>query len=367
MLERMTTLRGHEVTVTTGDSPDWRRCQEALLGAGVPVPLQHRSEWLENLVDADHRYVCVRDASSGEWRCGFPVELTETRSLPGHTLARVTRFGYGRSREALSAALEGLSLWTGEEDRLLRTHVELFSPEEETRGFLAGEARRLGFTEVSSPRQYTRTVKVRVDCKEDEILHSFHSSCRRRIREPGKNDFSVTAVHDPRFADRMDQLFRETFARTGGDPPERDWVEHIRFARDHPDLYRIVGTFHPELPEPESLVAFVCGRHNGDHCVYADGASTRAIESNVSLSYAPMWELIRWSRQSGAEWFDMGGITGKAGTEDDPLAGISKFKRYFTEEVLEVGGEWRLVAADWRGRLSSLVSETAAAARRVVG
>ena len=48
----------------------------------------------------------------------------------------------------------------------------------------------------------------------------------------------------------------------------------------------------------------------------------------------------RWAKSQGVTWFDFGGITvGTQGDPDDPLGGISDFKRYFSRDVVEVGEE----------------------------
>jgi lipid II:glycine glycyltransferase (peptidoglycan interpeptide bridge formation enzyme) len=106
--------------------------------------------------------------------------------------------------------------------------------------------------------------------------------------------------------------------------------------------------------------------NNSDHALYADGASSRDVSVSVPLSYALMWDLIRWSKSMGCEWFDFGGITG-GHYEDgsDPLGGISDFKRRFSERVIEVGSEWELKPASWRTALSDRVNAFAQIGRRI--
>ena len=53
-----------------------------------------------------------------------------------------------------------------------------------------------------------------------------------------------------------------------------------------------------------------------------------------------MWDLIKWAKHSGAHFFDFGGITPGTLASDDPLGGISDFKRYFSQRVVQVGAEW---------------------------
>jgi lipid II:glycine glycyltransferase (peptidoglycan interpeptide bridge formation enzyme) len=58
---------------------------------------------------------------------------------------------------------------------------------------------------------------------------------------------------------------------------------------------------------------------------------------------------VRWARDTGAIWFDFGGVT--RGTWDDPVGSISEFKRKFGGEELVVGEDWHFDAAPLRPRL----------------
>ena len=68
--------------------------------------------------------------------------------------------------------------------------------------------------------------------------------------------------------------------------------------------------------------------------------------------YPVIWALIRWARDTGATWLDFGGVTESASeSSNDPLAGISEFKRKFGGEELVIGEEWQFDAAPLRQRL----------------
>jgi hypothetical protein len=119
-----------------------------------------------------------------------------------------------------------------------------------------------------------------------------------------------------------------------------DWPAVLAATRADPGLSRVVGLFRTDVEGDAALLAYTWGRHHGDHAEYHVGASTRDPAIRTPLAYPLMWELITWARRTGARWFDLGGVT--AGGGDDPLGGISDFKRYFSERVEEVGEEWEL-------------------------
>jgi lipid II:glycine glycyltransferase (peptidoglycan interpeptide bridge formation enzyme) len=79
------------------------------------------------------------------------------------------------------------------------------------------------------------------------------------------------------------------------------------------------------------------------------------------MAYPLAWDLIRWARGQGAVIFDFGGISAGTAESDDPLGGISDFKRRFTDRVERVGEEWvyephpaRAQLARWTSRAGAL-------------
>ncbi len=154
---------------------------------------------------------------------------------------------------------------------------------------------------------------------------------------------------------------REIMARTGGRHRRHDWPRLVEFCARHPGLARLVGRLHTEVSGPKSLLAFMLSFFHGDHAQYHTAASTGASCLRMSLSYAVAWDLMRWAKSQGATWFDFGGITvGTQGDPDDPLGGISDFKRFFSKQVVDVGEEWTLEPSRVRAGLARGVGKGAA-------
>jgi lipid II:glycine glycyltransferase (peptidoglycan interpeptide bridge formation enzyme) len=72
-----------------------------------------------------------------------------------------------------------------------------------------------------------------------------------------------------------------------------------------------------------------------------------------------------WARRSGARWWDFGGITEGHRGSDDPVGGISDFKRHFSTTVQQVGERWVLEPSPVRSGLARGVSAFATAIRRL--
>lgn len=357
---------GQRVELVSGDPGRWEACERELLEAEASVPLSHRSCWIREMTTGRHWYVESRDERDGSLSAAFPIRRSPVRSLPGHCRLRWTRFGYAAREVGLLAALDVLPGVPESRPRVLSQSVEIFTVDSARRSVLENAAQRRGFTRAARGRRYRYTARVDLRPDEGDIASSFSGTCRRFIRDPAKKSYRVRPLREERWADRMEEIWEETFARTGVRPPPRRWPEHLAFARRHPDLYRIMGTFAPSYPERESLVSFACGRYNVDHASYADGASTRDVEPGVALTYAPMWELMKWAKEQGCAWFDMGGITEGSREDDDVRGGISDFKRRFTEDVVEVGTEWVVEADSLRSTVASAVSASASGVRAVL-
>jgi len=138
-----------------------------------------------------------------------------------------------------------------------------------------------------------------------------------------------------------------------------DWPSIIKLSRCHPTTSRILGLFRTDSEEPGSLLAFAWSRHHGDHADYAVAASTRKTDLRIPFGYALLWDLICWAKRNGATWFDLAGVTSDRVAENELTAGISKFKRYFSERVVEVGDEWRLEPYPARAWLAHVISNAA--------
>ena len=95
-----------------------------------------------------------------------------------------------------------------------------------------------------------------------------------------------------------------------------------------------------------------------------DQPATLAEFKSLATSYALIWDLIGWAIDLKAPWFDLGGVTGGQVGGDDPLGGISTFKRNFSRDLAEVSEEWTLVLRPARERIADALGRVARAASR---
>lgn len=292
------------------------------------------------LLGVERRSIPLPDGTIG-------VQLEKTRVLPGARVARVPRFGRGLSARDLYAAIEGLRDLAAE-PLILRVHVEVYCENPPEHAAIEAALAEAGFTEASERRSYLRTLWMDLEPSEDDLLASMHKTGRRNVRLPTRRGFAVEPLPRDTPVAILQALFSEAFESTGSPVPEVDWAAWLDLAARRPDLLHMVGV-RPE--GEEEWAGFCVGVSHGEVAEYHHAASTRRGPSNVPLLYAPLWEVILWAKRSGARWFDFGGVTGGSDDAEDPLAGISSFKRYFCRDLARVGGEWILEPPSMAGRL----------------
>jgi hypothetical protein len=334
-------------------SPQRERFETELITAGLSLPLPHRIVWAEAHPSQTSWFLGVRNGQ-GDPSCGFAIEVGSSRALPGHLIWRVEKFGPARNDESRKASIYGLVHYATHYKQVLRVHLNVFSRDAVVRTAAAQVAHVLGFTKTTKPRMYTDTLAISLRPNEAKIFASFHATARRHVRSAEKKAAELRVVTDPGYSMRMMELMRGTMRRTGGSAAECDWPVIIKFSQKHPELSRIIGLHQAETDGPQSLVSFAWGRFHGDHAEYAGAASTRNTSFKMPLGYAPAWDLMRWGKQQGAEWFDFGGIT--PGGEGDRTTGISDFKRYFGGEVISVGDEWVFEPRPVKAKIAKTVS-----------
>lgn len=332
----------------------------ALEGIDTPLPdsffsSQDREE------DAEVRLLVVRRAGSDDLAGAVLLEYRPAPLLPDHYLVKATRFGRTLPREAFRPALEHLASEVGRDRRTLRLTLNLFTPEPEERAAAIEALEAEGYRPSDDPDGYEHTLVMDLRPDIEDVLASLHRSARRNVRQVEKRPVEVRAIEDPNLVARMHALSEETFSRTGGQYDPIDWAGRIREAAERPDRARLVGVFLEDDPRPEALLAFARGRGHGDHAEYSDSASTASHDTRIAMAYPLVWDLAEWAKGWGATWFDLGGVT--LGEGEDPLAGISDFKRFFSKDVRHIGGTWQFPPSTLKAKLAQAVQPAVARLR----
>ena len=324
-----------------------RAANEALLDArGISLPLPYRLCWAKAAAASGARsiFISLKDAA-GSCQGGLAVESRPSRSLPGHRWWSITRLGIGTAgldAVGLHDVLAKVKSHARHDGRVLRILVEVFAPNADARQRTGECLREHGFRRMPTERTYERTLFVNLEPDEATIFSKLGKTARQNIRVAAKRPVTVECVTDVSLADRLQQLDQETWRRTSTIAKSDDWAARIKLSNEAPHLSRINVLRRNDRVGPESIIAFSWACLHGDVVHYAAAASTRANDLKIPMTYPLVWDLMRWARRSGARRFDFGGITAGHQNGDDPLGGISDFKRYFTHDEVEVGQQWEL-------------------------
>jgi hypothetical protein len=271
--------------------------------------------------------------------------------LPGHCILRLERLGESIPEGAEPATVGAVLALARRTSRVLRVVAELHDRDAARRDRIAGALRAAAFYRKDQVRMYERTLAIDLQRDDQALLRSFSAPARQRIRLAERLPLSVITIEDNALVPQLQEIHRETYARTGGQAPAQSWTRLVAAAREVPDRLRIFGVMLTDAGTAR-LVSFALVLRHGTFAVYDMAGSTRVTDRRIPLVYPAIWALMRWARDTGATWLDLGGVTRRTSeSNNDPLDGISEFKRKFGGEELVIGEDWQFDAAPVRQRL----------------
>ena len=170
----------------------------------------------------------------------------------------------------------------------------------------------------------------------DDVFAGFNQLWRRNVRKADKMGVEVTlggrgdlaAFHD---------LYVETAERDGFTPRPASYFTGMwdAMTAEHPTRLRLYLARHDG-----DLVAATTMTQVGTHAWYSYGASSSG-KREVRGSNAVQWRMITDALDSGAEVYDLRGITDTL-DPDDPHVGLIQFKLGTGGQAVEYPGEWTL-------------------------
>ncbi len=344
-----------KVEIVPFEDPRARVAELQLDADGFALPLSSRVAWNEHF-GGEGSCLLLAKSEEGNARAGVAIELTPTRALPGHSVARVRAFGEPYATPAGVALLSGAVQFAKRVPRVLRLCVELQCGDGSAKDLLKHRLTELGFRSCPPQRIPELTMAVSLEPDEERLLNSFNASTRHKIRKSFRHGVEIEDIRDSSYFDRLDQLLDETFSRTGGRIDRIDWGAVVEVCVSVPHRSRLIGAFIGSGRDPSNLMAFAWGTHHGDRAVYDVSASTRESGTNLPLLYPIVWTLMTWAKGTGAKWFDLNGMTRESGDDVDRLESISRFKRGFGGKELSFGEEWIFEPNPMRARVAGLMS-----------
>lgn len=183
--------------------------------------------------------------------------------------------------------------------------------------------------------QYTFAVPL-AGRDEDDVLRGMNQLWRRNIKKADKSGVVVTVGGRDDLA-RFHLLYAETAARDHFTPRGLPYFQQMYDAMtaESPDRIKLFLATHED-----DLVAATIYTRVGAHTWYLYGASSTA-KREVRGSNAVQWAMLREALASGADVYDLRGITSTLDA-DDSHAGLIQFKVGTGGEAVETVGEWDL-------------------------
>ncbi|WP_053203661.1 lipid II:glycine glycyltransferase FemX [Jiangella muralis] len=171
---------------------------------------------------------------------------------------------------------------------------------------------------------------------EDDVLKGFNQLWRRNIKKADKSGVVVslgTSADLPEFH----RIYAETAQRDAFTPRPLSYFEGMWAAMtgEAPERLRLYLAHHEG-----DLVAAATMTRVGTHAWYSYGAST-TTKRDVRGSNAIQWRMMCDALAEGCAVYDLRGITDTL-SEDDPHAGLIRFKLGTGGHAVEYVGEWDL-------------------------
>lgn len=296
---------------------------------GIEINLPQSCLWLET---AAREFVLLQ-ARDGR---GSPVgqiaaQIHRPRRAPWYVHAAAGAVGEAfTSAEAERACINALAdFLRGEGVSRLRVHFYRLKEDSLAR------ARTLGGREAP-PLSYARTLLFDIAPPTDEILASFDKKVRAKILHRSRDLVDIRRLTEPACLADLQRALDAAFARTGAVSSAFDFEPYFRASQGAPDKVLILGLYLKTRPD-ELLAYSIDVRHGAMVEAVSSGSLPDPELRKLHFNYFLFWEKILWARDGASKTLDLGGVT--AGEPNDPLAGISRFKRQFTGNEATVNHE----------------------------
>lgn len=305
---------------------------EAELSERIELPLPQRIAWVR-ASSLEHRIFQLRDPQ-GRAAAQVVVRVDRLRRVSGLGVGVAARMGKATTPEAEELGAGLLRTLGRECGDLIALRLQAYRTDARALRDFEARTRRAGF-ELVDPIGPTRTLTVDLTQSMDDLLGWLSKKTRARVRHRS-DQVIIRPLDDPRHVPACIEAANASLSRTEGGSTHFDFHAAFAMASLPQPRAHFLGLFLAE--RPEQLVAFVSALHHGELAEYtAAGSLDLAALRAMPFYYWMLWDLMIWARSAGARTFDLGGVTD--GGAADNCAGISQFKRHFSETDVELGRE----------------------------
>ena len=202
-----------------------------------------------------------------------------------------------------------------------------------------------GECEQQAPTK-TRIIDLRPPI--NEILAQFPAKVRTKLKLKKPEEIRVSELNVREHLAELQSALNDSFSRSSAQQGNYDFESLSKTLENSPGEAAALGLF---LSDNFGIAkAFITGVASFPLFEYtAAGSRSEARLRQFPFNYILLWRLVEIAKVRGSLLFDMGGITD--GGPDDPLAGISDFKRRFPGFEMSIGRERLLIINTLRWNL----------------
>ena len=203
-----------------------------------------------------------------------------------------------------------------------------------------------GYEPAETSSSYSTSLVIDLSKELEQIKKQFRKGLRSSLSQAEKSGMEVR--------DDASQMDFEVFRKNHNDMASENSLTPIdRKLGDR--IYNVLlrggekGKFYTANYGGEQVGAAIF-LASGNRVIYVWGVSSRKSEHRkLSMSHMLVWQGIKWAKEQGYSYFDMGGYWKEAGNTNS----INNFKSGFTKEMQDFVPEYKLVLSPLTNNLIS--------------
>lgn len=187
---------------------------------------------------------------------------------------------------------------------------------------------------------YKATVLVDLTEEEEVLFKAFQRRGQKAYRQSVTRGITteIVPINEANF-DTFYALYEQTTNRSGYLIEDKDWLRNQVLYWGERDQMALQFARYEE----KAVGALLAYRNGASLSTVYQGNDYDKDIMNRRPANAMYWDLMKWAKANGFDWFDFGGITYTEEMTDDKKGGIFNFKLQFGGNIVFLPGNYRKV------------------------
>ncbi|MFI5348842.1 MAG: hypothetical protein ACHQ2Z_04810 [Elusimicrobiota bacterium] len=327
---------------------------EPMVVESIPWPRISFWQGYRHLESLSKKYVVVQMARKDSNRTYQLAAVEEASRIPSFSAGSIPYWIPSVEAESLSDQAQLLEIMRGlclEHTSFMSLRAHAYVPGDPALNAAEKILRQSGF-QACGRRFPARTRIIDLRPSIEEIFAEFPSKIRTKLRIKKPEEIRVEDLRSRGQIPDLQAALNDSFLRSTDQRQGYDFESLFRVLEKSPESAAAFGFFLSD--DWNSPQAFISGVASAPLFEYTTaGSRSNARLRQFPFNYVLLWRLVEAAKARAALIFDMGGIT--EGSPEDPLAGISEFKRRFPGFEVNIGREGLLELRPAKSRLFSIL------------